>query len=157
MLNVLQERVKTNEYANTERWLTSNGVSKPSRMPPTMRSPSVPISRPWFTQSTLSSSEQSTYSFRWWVETLKATRCHSPSHRPLTGNLKQKHYRDDAPCCVFFTCLSWIILVPVAEKEKRRAFFLFYALYASCCWTGADCKRKCFMRLWSVNAAFAAG
>lgn len=52
---------------------TSNGVSKPSMMPPTMSSPSVLIPIPWYTQSTLSSREQSTYSASHLADTLTAT------------------------------------------------------------------------------------
>lgn len=53
--------------------LTSKGVSKASMMPPTMSRPSVPIPIPRFTQSTLSSREQSAYSDRCWEDTLTPT------------------------------------------------------------------------------------
>lgn len=71
--------------------LTSNGVSKPSMIPPTMSSPSVLIPMPWYTHSTLSSKEQSTYSASRLAETLMATWCHFPSDKLLTGNLTERH------------------------------------------------------------------
>lgn len=71
--------------------LTSNGVSNASMVPPTISSPSALIPMPWYTQSTLSNREQSTYSASRLAETLTATWCHFPSDRPLTGNLKERY------------------------------------------------------------------
>lgn len=106
---------------------TSKGVSKPSRIPPTISRPSVVMPMYGYIQLTFSTSTQSTYTASHSNATPTEIQCHCESDSPDTENLKPEfqiqYYKNTVISILVKLSAQWHVLNGVCTHSHAAVWW----------------------------------